>query len=178
MHYYVDGYNLLFHLKEAHQQLKSSRQELIDDLCKKLSIIKIDVSIVFDSSYQVGINSRGHKDALEIQYTNEGETADEFILNELKVHSRKAETVVTSDKKLAWLARGQGARTISVAEFIQWLNKAYKNKLRQVQNPIESLEKNKPVIPPPKANELITDEQRWHKIFVDRSRYNLLRDDE
>jgi uncharacterized protein len=178
MHYYVDGYNLLFHLKETDLQLKASREELIDDLCEKLSLVKIQVSIVFDASYQEGINSRGHKENLEIQYTDEGETADEFIIAELKVHLRKEQTVVTSDKKLAWLARCQGAKTTSVQQFIQWLNKAYDNKLRQVQNPIKTPEKCKPVIPPPMRPKIMTDEERWYKIFVDRSRYNLLRDDE
>ncbi|CUI15711.1 conserved hypothetical protein [Candidatus Protochlamydia naegleriophila] len=136
MHYYIDGYNLLFRLMHAHDHLQTSREQIILDLNKKASLVRIDVSIVFDGTFQVGEGTRTHFDHIEISFTAEGETADEFILDELK-NSRhpEQETVVTSDKKLAWQARCRQAHTESVEDFMAWLNKSYKNKLKQLKNP-------------------------------------------
>lgn len=134
MHYFIDGYNMLFRLLHGSDDLQSQRQAFIYDLNKKISLINLDVSIVFDSTFQIGGRSRTHYDALEILYSAEGETADEYILDELKnsLHPQQ-ETVVTSDKRLAWKARNRSAHTESVEEFILWLNRAYKNKLRQLK---------------------------------------------
>jgi predicted RNA-binding protein with PIN domain len=133
MHYYIDGYNLLFRLVHAYENLQSSREQFILDLDRKISLVKIDVSIVFDGTFQEGNGTRTHFNNLEILFTSQGETADEFILNALKHSSHpKQETIVTSDKKLAWLARNKQAQTETVENFIHWLNKAYKNKLKKL----------------------------------------------
>jgi len=166
MHYYIDGYNLLFCLKSTHNRFKESREELIDELCEKLNFINLDVTIVFDSIYQAGESTRGHKQNLEIQYTAEGETADEFIISEVGESIASQEIVITSDKKLAWTVRNLGAKTQSVSEFMAWLNKAWKNKIHKGNNTIQS---NRPIIIPPKKIEIMTDEQRWLKIFEERT---------
>jgi predicted RNA-binding protein with PIN domain len=134
MHYFIDGYNMLFRLLHSSENLQSQREAFIVDLNKKISFLKLDVSIVFDSTFQIGGRERSHYDALEILYSAEGETADEYILDELKnaLHPQQ-ETVVTSDKKLAWRARNRSAQTQRVDEFIQWLNRTYKKKLRQLK---------------------------------------------
>jgi uncharacterized protein len=132
MHYFIDGYNLLFRLSHDDKKLQNQREAIILDLNKKISVVKIEVSIVFDSAFQIGGRSRSHYDALEILFTAQGETADEYILEEIKNHPHPdQETVVTSDKKLAMRARHCFARTESVEEFMQWLNRSYKNKIRQ-----------------------------------------------
>src|SRR4051794_8621543 len=77
MHYLIDGYNILFRLLHGSDDLQSQRQAFIYDLNKKISLINLDVSIVFDSTFQIGGRSRTHYDALEILYSAEGETADE-----------------------------------------------------------------------------------------------------
>lgn len=134
MHYLIDGYNLLFRLLHGSQNLQSEREMIIHDLNKKISLINLEVSIVFDAAYQVGGRSRSHYDALEILFTAERESADEYILEEIqKSPAPQRETVVTSDKKLAQLVRHCSAHTESVEEFIQWLNRSYKNKLRQLK---------------------------------------------
>lgn len=132
MHYFIDGYNLLFRLMHAHDNLQSQRESIIYDLNKKISLVKLEVSIVFDSAFQMGDRTRTHFNELEILFTAQGETADEYILDEIKnLEHPQQETVVTSDKQLAWKVRHHSAHTESVEEFMQWLNKAYKNKLRQ-----------------------------------------------
>lgn len=134
MHYYIDGYNLLFRLMHSHQNLQEQREQIIYDLNRKASLTKLNLSLVFDATFQVGDRTRTHYDALEILFTAHGETADEFIIDELKNSANpRQETVVTSDKKLAWLARRCSAHTESVEEFMPWLDKSYKNKRKQLK---------------------------------------------
>ena len=55
---------------------------------------------------------------LKIIYTAVNETADDYILQELKEASKPSQhIVVTSDKKLAWLCRRGLANTEDVNEF-------------------------------------------------------------
>jgi uncharacterized protein len=130
MHYYIDGYNMLFRL-HAGDHLQSQREMIIQDLNQKIELVKIDVTLVFDSAFQIGDRSRSHFKHLEILFTAEGETADEFIIDELKRCLKpRQEIVVTSDKRLAWRARRRLAQTETVEGFLAWLNRCYKNKLR------------------------------------------------
>jgi predicted RNA-binding protein with PIN domain len=120
--------------------LQTKREHIIRDLNKKISVLNWDVSIVFDGTFQMGAGSRSHYNRLEILFTAEGETADEFILNELKSSPNpRLETVVTSDKTLAWYARRRHAQTESIEEFVFRLNKIYKNKIKQAKKHQSSL---------------------------------------
>lgn len=134
MHYFIDGYNLLFRLLHGSEDLQSEREAIIYDLNKKISLIKLDVAIVFDAAFQIGGRSRSHYDSLEILFTGEGESADEYLIDEIQNSpSPRQETVVTSDKKLARQIRNCSGNTESVEDFILWLNRSYKNKLRQMK---------------------------------------------
>ncbi len=154
---------MLFRLGYAGHDLQSEREQVIYELNQKVVLVKINVSIVFDAAFQVGERSRSHFNELEILFTAQGETADEFILDALKssVHPRQ-EIVVTSDKRLAWLARRHSAQTESIEDFFLWLNRSYKNKLKQLRKQKEvtqrkgessrKIEKQAhPFIPVPKA---------------------------
>ena len=133
MHYLIDGYNLLFRTLHDNRDLQGRREAIIHDLNLKISWVKLNVSIVFDATFQIGGRERFHYDQLEIFYTAEGETADEYILEEIKHHPHPQQvTVITSDKDLAWRARNRTAHTETVEEFTFWLNRAYKNKLKQM----------------------------------------------
>lgn len=130
MHYFIDGYNLMFRISRAGDDLQKQRQEIIQDLETKINFLNLNVTLVFDAQYQRSEASRSHINRLEILFTNAGETADEFILQALKEDTKPhLITVVTSDKKLAWLARRRHANTETVEEFINLLNRRYKNKL-------------------------------------------------
>lgn len=150
MHYYIDGYNLLFRSLHAKDNLKTQRQELIHYLETRCQFLNLDITVVFDSQYQPDDGSRSHYSCLEICFTAEGETADDYILQELKESlTPSEETVVTSDKKLAWRCRRRLAKTESVEEFITWLNKRYKNKLKQLKEEAEKIKAPKTPEPPP-----------------------------
>lgn len=131
MHYFIDGYNLMFRLSRAGGDLKTQREEIIQDLEIKINTLGINATLVFDAQYQPDESSRSHIMGLEILFTNAGETADDFILHALKEDTKPhRQTVVTSDKKLAWLARRSHANTETIEEFVALLNRRYKNKLR------------------------------------------------
>lgn len=130
MHYYVDGYNLLFRLLGGvSKNLKEERKQLITNLESKAHFLSLNISLIFDAQHQPGDDSRLHFHALEIIYTSKGKTADEFIL---EIITRKKNlrqiTVVTSDKILAWHARRAGVHTESVEEFFSSINSRYKKK--------------------------------------------------
>ncbi|MFI5344195.1 MAG: NYN domain-containing protein [Chlamydiales bacterium] len=150
MHYYIDGYNLLFRMTQFHQGLQAEREHLLEDLNRKISLLKLDVSIVFDAAFQAGGRSRTHLDALEILYTSEGETADEYILDVLSQASHpRQEIVVTSDKILAAQVRHLSAKVEPVEEFMRWLNRSYEKRLKQ---PEKTKKPQKQIqLPPPSS---------------------------
>lgn len=129
MHYFIDGYNLLFRLMHDRKTLQTMRDDFIRDLNTKISLLRLNVSVVFDAIHCDGDGSRNRWGELEILFSAKGETADELILNRLaRSLTPNKETVITSDKTLARLSRAYSAKTKSVEEFVDWLNRSYQNK--------------------------------------------------
>jgi len=150
MHYYIDGYNLMFRVLRAGDDLAIQREQVIEEIYRKVSFVGLDVTIVFDSQYNPSESTRSNLRAMAIHFTDHAETADDYILSELKTDTQPFNhTVVTSDKKLAYLARLRSAKTESVEEFMGLLNKRYKNKIRQKKNPLIKRE----LKPPPKPKD-------------------------
>ncbi|MGK5594447.1 MAG: NYN domain-containing protein [Parachlamydiaceae bacterium] len=130
MHYFIDGYNLLFRLARAGEgPLQLQREKMIEELGRKINALSIDATIVFDSHYQQGLRSRNSILNFEILFTDEGETADECILDELRrMPFSHEQMVVTSDKKLSWQARLKGAQTQTVEAFLAFLEQKWLRK--------------------------------------------------
>lgn len=152
MHYYIDGYNVLFRLLRASDDLQAQRAKIIQEISNKAQFIGLDVTLVFDAQYQLGESTKSHFQNIEVLFTSAGETADEFIINELKtIRNPRDETVVTSDKKLAWRARRKAAHSETVEQFMEWLNRRYKNKVRQLkEHKKETLITRSSPVPAPK----------------------------
>lgn len=177
MHYFIDGYNMLFRLyvgKGLH--LKTQRQHIISALDQKLSLVRLNVSIVFDSAFQHGESSCVHFNNLEIFFTSYGETADDFILQEIATSSSpQQQTVVTSDKKLAGEVRRCFAKTESVEEFLERLDRIYQKKLLQSKSKHKkpAIQDGKiknsstPAIPSDKVG-LESCQDHYEKIFTSR----------
>jgi hypothetical protein len=90
--------------------------------------------------------------ALEIIYTNPGETADEYILKSLKDLTKPSQcTVVTSDKILANQCRLRLAQTMPIDEFLLWIKKRRKNIAAAKKEPVKVV--LRPLIAPPKPPE-------------------------
>lgn len=133
MHYFIDGYNLLFRLRPDIAELQDEREKIIHDLNDKAGLLQLDFSVVFDAPTQSGYGSRTHFNHIEILYTQEGETADEFILDKIRNSKNPTlETIITSDKNLASRARRKSAHAETVENFTVWLERAYKNKRKKV----------------------------------------------
>jgi uncharacterized protein len=122
MHYFIDGYNLLFRFSSDESALENSRKEFISDLNNTSNFLNLDITLVFDAAYTNDDLSRSHFDNIELIFTSEGESADDYIVDALEFCKKpQNEMIVTSDKGLSRRCRGLGAHTQSVHEFIKWI---------------------------------------------------------
>lgn len=118
----VDGYNIIFawdDLKEMSKlNLESARDMLIDILRNYQGYTGKKIRIIFDAYKQPG--NIGHKetwDDLEVVYTKENETADQYIEKFVLEHVKKLRiTVATSDGLEQLLIFGQGALRMPARE--------------------------------------------------------------
>lgn len=134
MHYFIDGYNLLFRIIDAHDDLQKYRNALLSELSQKVDFLNLSVTIVFDAAFATGDVTRTRSKHIEIIFTATGQSADSFILNELKdieTSQAKHHTVITSDKLLAWRVRRSGALSLDIESFLRWLNSRYRNKIKR-----------------------------------------------
>lgn len=166
MQYLIDGYNLLFRTLRARgsEDLKYERQRLVEELGDKLKIAGIDASLIFDSYHQVGPRERFYQRGLDVHYTDEKQTADDYILEWLRLaKSPQFYTVVTSDRGLARRAAGKGAKVESVEAFKGMLERLYLKKLRAPVDlkPLPSLIKSSPL-------KIETSEERYERIFEEK----------
>lgn len=161
MYYYVDGYNLALRSRRFEGgNFQDARQAWICWLSEHSTELGLHMTLVFDSNYAPGISQRGHLAALEVVYTAQGETADEWILAALANKRRSKQiVVVTSDKLLAKHARHLGAKTEPIEAFLKWLDKRIEKKTPQI--PFKgSLNTtlsptHKPAIPPTAAAQVL-----------------------
>lgn len=162
MHYFVDGYNFLFRLHQIVPSLEETRNNLIKEINKKIRVLNLKTTIVFDAAYQHDHDTRSHYDNLEIVYTAHGESADDYIISELETIKYPTQvTVVTSDKDLKRRAKSLRARTLTIEEFMSQLNR----------NPKKE-EKGRPSRQPvPIAEKSIGELERYLKIFEERSQH-------
>lgn len=120
MHYFIDGYNLLFHLSAETKTLEEARKQIIDALIDT----KFSLTLVFDGKRE-DLPHRMHRGSLEIIYTSQGQSADAYILEELScVKNPKVYTVITSDKKLAAICCQMGAYAQPIDFFLALLRKS------------------------------------------------------
>ncbi|MBJ7449839.1 MAG: NYN domain-containing protein [Parachlamydiales bacterium] len=124
MHYYLDGYNFLFRVSQLNRSLKDHREELLQELATKSKLLRLPLTVVFDAHFQSEPVKRGTIGELDVIFTASGQSADNWILDELQtVRNPRLFTIITSDKTLAMHARHLGAYTVSVDEFLKKLAK-------------------------------------------------------
>jgi len=141
MHYIIDGYNLLFRKTDG-ENLQKLRQALIEELVDKASLLKIQITVVFDSKTEYELQ-KGYLGPLEVVYTKSGLSADDYILEELSHNADvKQCLVITSDKPLARQCRQQGAKTMTVDAFVASLKRQTHNRIKRPPPP-------KPLTPVP-----------------------------
>lgn len=118
----VDGYNIIFAWKELHdlanQNIDSARGKLLDILSNYQAFVKCCVMVVFDAyrvkGHQTEISNFGE---LQVVYTKEAETADQYIEKFAHRNSKEYDiTVATSDGLEQVIIRSQGCRLLSARD--------------------------------------------------------------
>lgn len=84
MHYFIDGYNLLFKTLGSLKDLQTKRQKVIALLEENLSILGLPCTIVFDRAHLRGEESGfQYLEALQVVFSPKGQSADEYIIEVL-----------------------------------------------------------------------------------------------
>jgi predicted RNA-binding protein with PIN domain len=127
MHYWIDGYNLLFSLpKGTHQKesFEARRKALISEINRQAEELALKITLVFDGTSD-SPEYLSHYKSLELLYTRQ--SADEAILERVRMSKFPQEIcVVTSDKELFSKAKELGALTLSLKNFLSLLSKKHK----------------------------------------------------
>lgn len=162
-HYLIDGYNWLFRRSDAggDGDLRPKREQIIHELSLKLSVAGILATLVFDSHFQPGPMQRLRSKGILICFTEEGQTADDYILEFVKYATRPQDyTVVTSDNRLAWAVRQKKGHSLKIPEFKKTLDRIYLKKTRPM------LEKTPPIVNLPKQKPTL--KSHYEKIFEEK----------
>jgi uncharacterized protein len=146
MHYFIDGYNFLFKLSHNwHFDLRSQRDALIQAFNERIEELKLSLTIVFDGAEMPrGDYTRSHWKSVEVVYTHEALSADEYILHRLEEakHGRLY-TVVTSDRELINRAKLLGAYAMNNQTFLELLQqRTLKRKRRKGSNTVRETKEN------------------------------------
>ena len=117
MYYLIDGYNRIFSMIESKDSLQTLRVKIIAALQKRFTVKKIHGMLVFDGAHRRDEESGlTYSSPLIIAYAPKGQTADEYIVQQIQLaKNSKLITVITNDKGLARHAKyeeenGQGNR--------------------------------------------------------------------
>lgn len=136
----VDGYNIIFAWKDlkelANTSLEAARIKLADILCNYQGFKKNEVILVFD-----GYKSKGnagsviHYHNIDIVYTKEAETADQFIEAVSQQMAREYRIrVATSDGLEQMIILAKGASRMSASE----LRKEIKDTEKEIKSMYEA----------------------------------------
>lgn len=138
MHYFVDGYNLLFHLTKKGNPLCQYRHELITYFATSISSF-LDIVLVFDGSDPHEKHSiKHHVGQLEIIYTPLNITADFYIFEKVQLYKNPTHTtVVSNDQELIKRCRALGAKTLSLTDFLSYVAKKKKKQKRSIVTPAQ-----------------------------------------
>lgn len=133
----VDGYNIIGAWPEFRelrdQDFELARERLIHAMAEYQAFTGISVTIVFDAYLQAGRESRMKKGGIEVVYTRENETADEWIEKtaaEWLEDIRVTLTVATNDYTEQWVIFALGALRISAQE----LRREWKAAVAQIRD--------------------------------------------
>jgi len=143
----VDGYNIIHAWPELQQladdNMDLARSKLLDALCNYQAIRKCRVMVVFDA-YRVPGHQEEISDYRNIQvvFTKEAQTADEFIERFAHEHRKKYHiTVATSDSLQQIIIRSAGSALLSATDLWHELEQV-KSYAKQINQSQQSLTRN------------------------------------
>lgn len=140
----IDGYNILNAWEKYELFLKLSfenaRQELIYDMGEYSKLVGIDLLLVFDA-YK--INFKGSSEiikGIEVVYTKQNETADQYIEKKLDEMGRKIlVSVGTDDTLIQKLVTQRGGNVLTAKELLyRYENLKNKSNRYEIKNRISN----------------------------------------
>ncbi|WP_025028122.1 NYN domain-containing protein [Caldalkalibacillus mannanilyticus] len=161
----VDGYNIIGasqNLKLIEEDdLEKSRDWLVEKLAEYQGFTGTKVYLIFDAHRVPGIGKKYKTKKIDVIYTKENETADEYIeklVGELRRVQRRI-YVATSDHTEQWVVFGQGALRKSARELIIELNSLDKN----IKNTLKENYQEKPKTKFPLSPEISEMFEKWRR---------------
>lgn len=145
MHYIVDGYNLFFRIENQVLPLDQKRETFIESLSYEISTLKLNVTLIFDSgmTHQESFPTKKQLEGLEVIFSPQGLSADEYILELLDYQKSHTETIVTSDRELAQKVKFLGGKTQTIESFLKMiLHKQKKTHSREEKKHIQESDAN------------------------------------
>ncbi|HEX7056616.1 MAG TPA: NYN domain-containing protein [Bacilli bacterium] len=134
----VDGYNIIGAWPELERlkdvRLEDARDRLIDILAEFQGITGFRVILVFDAHQVPGLGKYYRQHRLQIMYTKEKETADEYIerlVAELAENRNVRIRVATSDQVEQHVIFGKGALRLSARELKLLVDDVFREIKRQ-----------------------------------------------
>ena len=123
MHYWIDGYNFLFRITKDYKTLQRQKNQILTHLEAFAATFHLHLTFIFDGKHKAPAEAlRGHLRAVEIIYTPESQSADDFILEHIQYHSKPSQvTVVSSDREVSGKSKQFGAKTQTIQEFLSFL---------------------------------------------------------
>ncbi len=121
MHYIIDGCNFIKrHSGSSPFDFEGEKRRFISRLDRYLLGKQVKVTLVFDSSVP------SFESAGRMKVIHEAD-ADARIVSEVKtLNSASSAVVVTDDREILKAVRGEGAKTMGVGEFDEFLSKRLK----------------------------------------------------
>lgn len=132
----VDGYNMIHSWDELkglpREDLEASRIKLLDILSNYQGLTQKKIMVVFDAYKVKGIYRKEDFDFMEVVYTKEGETADQFIERYIRdIGKDTLVRVATSDGTEQVVVRGAGGLIISAKDFREEVIRTYEEGLKE-----------------------------------------------
>ncbi len=154
MHYWIDGYNLLFRITKNYRMMKQNERQLLSALNRSMVLYNYEATIVFDGREKDPPEAlRRNLGSLAMIYTPHNQTADDYILEAISnAINPSQEVAVSSDRDLLRKAKQRGAKALTVEEFLSGLMKKRQKKKVRIRDFQESS----------------TELQRLLKIFEER----------
>ena len=127
----VDGYNMigawpqLSHLQK-HDEIQAARDLLLFELSNYSKYKQVEVVVVFDAQFVPGLTKKYDEYNVTVVFTQEAETADEYIEREvpLFIDIMSDVVVATSDATEQWMIFQRGALRQSAQELLMDINYA------------------------------------------------------
>ena len=118
LHYFIDGYNLLYALPEIPKGPWPEKRDILLHLLETSQPQGRNLlTVVFDNKQ--GPGGREMRGPVEVIYTS-GESADEWIIQQVrKVANARICIVVTDDQAIRRMIRGTGARGMATRDFLK-----------------------------------------------------------